>query len=71
VISGTVAAEDAVNGPDYEVTVFASNGTVGDSQSFDWTVNPKVVITAVDDQLNTEGDSVSIGVTASDGAGIT
>ncbi len=36
----------------------ASNGTVSASQTFNWTVQPKAVVTAVADQQNVEGDSV-------------
>jgi len=65
VISGTIVAGAAAAGP-YTVTVVASNGTVADSQTFTWTVNPRVVVDAIDDQSNQEGDSVSLQVSASE-----
>ncbi len=65
-ISGTIAAGAAADGPYYLVTVVASNGTVADSQSFYWTVNPRVAVTAIEDKLNVEGDTVSLQVTASE-----
>jgi len=65
VISGTVAAWDAAEGP-YTVTVAAGNGTAADSTTFNWTINPLASMTAVADQSNAEGDAVSLGVTASE-----
>ncbi len=64
-ISGTIAAGVA-GSPYYLATVIASNGTVADSQSFYWTVNPRVAVTAIDDRLNIEGDTVSLQVNASE-----
>ena len=52
----------------YTVTVVASNGTMSASQTFTWNVQPKAVVTPVADQLNVEGDSVSVAVTASEGS---
>lgn len=64
-ISGTIAAGAAANGP-YTVNVSVSNGTDSASQSFTWTVNPVVNLTTPADQSNNVGDSVSLQVSASD-----
>ncbi len=64
-ISGTITAGDAANGP-YTVDVSASNGTVSTSQTFTWTVNPIVNLTQPDDQNNNEGDNVSLQISATD-----
>ncbi len=64
-ISGTLAAGDAANGP-YTVDVSASNGTVSASQSFNWIVNPVVNVTVPADQSNKVGDSVSLQISATD-----
>ena len=65
-ISGTIAEGAAEDGPYYLATVVASNGTAADSQSLYWTVNPRVAVTAIDGQLNVEGDTVSLQVDASE-----
>ena len=66
VISGTMAAGNAANGP-FSVTVMATNGTASDSQTFNWNVNPLVVVTQIDDPpSNVEGDVVSLQVTATE-----
>ena len=62
VVTGTQTAGE------YTVTVIASNGTVSSSQTFTWNVTPKITAVAVDDQVNVEGDSVSVPVTASKGS---
>jgi hypothetical protein len=64
-ISGTVAAGAAAGGP-YTVTVASGNGTAVSSQTFTWAVNPRVTVTAVADQANVEGNSVSLQVAASE-----
>jgi hypothetical protein len=64
-LSGTLAAGDAANGP-YTVDVSVSNGTVSTSQSFTWTVNPIVTLTTPADPSNNQGDSVSLQMTATD-----
>ena len=46
----------AADGP-YTVTVIANDGTYSAMQSFDWTVNDPITITAPSDQTNNEGDS--------------
>jgi hypothetical protein len=69
-ISGTIAAGAAVTSP-YTVDVAAANGNVSTSQSFTWTVNPVVNLTAPVDQSNNEGNTVSLQVTATDTLGRT
>jgi hypothetical protein len=64
-ISGTIVAGDAANGP-YTVDVSVTNGTVSSSQTFTWNVNPVVNLTAPADQNNNEGDVVSLQMTATD-----
>ena len=65
VISGTVAVGDAANGP-YSITVTATDGTNSASQTFTWTINSPITITDPADQTNTEGDTVSLSITATD-----
>jgi hypothetical protein len=67
VISGTVAAGAADGGP-YSVTVAASNGSVSSSQSFTWTINPRVNLTPPSDRGSVEGNTVSLQVVATDSA---
>jgi hypothetical protein len=64
-ISGTITAGAAVNGP-YTVNISASDGTNSTSQGFTWTVNPKVSLTAAGDQTTTEGQSVALQIQASE-----
>jgi hypothetical protein len=64
-ISGTITAGDAANGP-YTVDVSIANGTVSTSQTFTWTINPVVDLTAPADQNNNEGDNVSLQMSATD-----
>ena len=64
-ITGTIVAGDAANGP-YTVDVSVSNGNVSASQTFNWTVNPVVNLTAPADQSNNEGDAVSLQLSATD-----
>ncbi len=64
VISGTVAAGDAANGP-YSVTIMAGDGTYSATQTFNWNINSPITITAPADQTNNEGDTVSLAVSAS------
>jgi hypothetical protein len=71
-ISGTVAAGDAANGP-YTVTVTATD-TQGYSsaQQFLWNANPSnldPVVTNPGSQINTQGDVLSLQVQATDPAG--
>jgi hypothetical protein len=68
-ISGTVAAGAAAGGP-YTVTVTASNGTTSFGQTFTWTVNPRISVTAPANQSNLEGDLVSLQIIASGSTGL-
>jgi hypothetical protein len=68
VISGTIAAGAAANGP-FTATVAATNGTDSSSQQFSWTVNPVVSFSSVSDQTNAEGDTVSLSASATDSLG--
>ena len=67
-ITGTIAAGAAADGP-YVVTVAAGDGAAVGQQQFTWTVNPYVSLTSIADQSSTEGNSVSLSVTASDVSG--
>ncbi len=64
-ISGTVAIGAAANGP-YTVTIVANDGTYSAAQSFNWTVNSPIALTAPADQTNNEADTVWLYLTASD-----
>src|SRR6202044_1778237 len=64
-ISGTVGAGAAESGP-FTPVVIVTNGTLANSQSFNWNVNPLVNITSIADQSSVEGDTVSLHVTASE-----
>ena len=64
-ISGTISAGDAANGP-YTVDVSAISGLYAGSQTFTWNVNPKVSVTALDDQTSKEGQAVSLQVHATE-----
>jgi hypothetical protein len=66
-ISGTLPASAASITP-YSVTATASDGTQTASQTFNWFVtNPdSVTLTNPGDQTNTEGDTVSLQLSASD-----
>ncbi len=63
-ISGTAAISDAANGP-YTVTIVANDGTYSAAQTFNWTVNSPIALTAPADQTNNEADTVSLGLTVS------
>ncbi len=70
-VSGTVALGDAAGGP-YYVTVLAEDGTYSGEQSFNWNVNSAITITTPADQSNSEGDSVTLAISASyTGGGLT
>ena len=58
-ITGTVAVGDAAYGP-YSVTVIATDGTNVAEETFTWTITSPVTISAVSDQTNNEGDTVSL-----------
>ena len=69
VISGTIAGNADTGGP-YTVDVRATDSTAnaGLSETFNWTVNNPVALTKPDDQNNFDGDTVSLGVSATDSA---
>ena len=67
-ITGTVALGDAAAGP-YTVTVSVGDGTSGASQTFTWNVNSPVTITTPADRASTEGDTISLRISATDSAG--
>jgi len=67
-VSGTILSGAAADGP-FSVTIAVSDGTNAASQQFNWTVNPIVNISAINDQTNEEGDSVSLQVSATDALG--
>ena len=67
-ITGTVALGDAACGP-YTVTVTANDGTYSAAAIFTWTINGPVSIVLPPDQTNTEGDTVSLSLSASDSSG--
>jgi hypothetical protein len=64
-ISGTIAAGAASSSP-LTVKVAASNGSVSASQTFTWTVNPRISLVNPNDQINTEGDTATLQINASE-----
>jgi hypothetical protein len=64
-ISGTIAAGDASSNS-YSVTASVNVGTLTATQSWLWGVVDPLSVVALDDQANSEGDSVSLQVSASD-----
>jgi uncharacterized protein (TIGR03118 family) len=62
-ISGTISSGASTSSP-FTTTITAKDGTNSNSQTFTWTVFPGVAITAVPNQTNKEGDTVSLPVTA-------
>jgi len=67
-ITGTMALGAAAAGT-YTVTVIAGDSTYSASQTFDWGPGSPVTITSPGDQTNTEGDTVSLSISASDSGG--
>jgi hypothetical protein len=63
VILGTVSTTAHTNSA-YLATVTASNGTQSASQAFTWTVN-RIGVVAIANHTNTEGDTVSLQLSAS------
>jgi hypothetical protein len=68
VISGTVAVQDAADGP-YYVTVQAAAGAYVADQSFTWNVNSPITLTQPADQTTNEGSSASLALIATDSSG--
>ncbi len=62
-ISGTVSAGAAASGP-YSITITDTDGTNSASQNFDWDVSQRIAVSAIADQQNVEGDTVSLQVAA-------
>ncbi len=62
-ISGTLGIADHVSSP-YQVTVTATDGSNSVSQSFVWTVTPRVALANPGPQADAEGDAVSLPLTA-------
>src|SRR5205085_2103909 len=65
-VSGTVAAGAASHGP-YNVTVLAEDGTSATTQTFAWAVSGPITISTPADQTSTEGDSISLTLSATGG----
>src|SRR5438270_9311740 len=63
-ISGTLNAAAHGSSP-YQVTITASDGSHSASQSFVWTVTPRVALVNPGNQANAIGDSVSLALQAS------
>ncbi len=70
VISGTVASGASADSP-YTVTLFASDGTYTDNETFTWTIGVSTPVSIADpgDQSNNAGDTVSLAMAATDTAG--
>jgi cyclophilin family peptidyl-prolyl cis-trans isomerase len=69
-ITGTITPGDATNSP-YKVTITVSDSTFSNTVSFTWIVNPVVTINTEAAQVNTEGDTPTVPITASDSLGKT
>jgi hypothetical protein len=69
VISGMITNMASITTP-YDVTVTVSDGAVSASENFLWTV-AHLTLTNPGDQTNASGDTVSLGLTASDNMGDT
>ncbi len=67
-ISGTIAAGAAANGP-YTPTVTVTDGSSTASTTFTWAVANAISLTTPADQTTTEGQSVSLQIQASDSSG--
>ncbi len=67
VISGTISSGATVGSP-FTITVTATDGSNSDSQTFTWTVSAAgaVTLTNPGNQSNSEGDTVSLQLAASD-----
>ncbi len=65
-ISGTIALGDGNNGGTYTPTVTVSDGTNQNSETLNWLINSPVSLSLIAAQTNSEGDTVSLPVSASD-----
>src|SRR5262249_28546773 len=63
-ITGTIAAGAAADGP-FVVTVEVADGTALSQVQLNWSVSPFIGLTAIDDQSSTEGNTISLSVSAS------
>src|SRR5262249_8038930 len=70
-ISGTIASGIAVSNP-FQVIVTVTDGTLSDSEAFGWQVSAlgPVSLALMPDQLNAEGDVVSLQVSALSQTGV-
>jgi Putative Ig domain len=66
-LSGTLTAGAALGGP-FWVIVTVGNGSYSASQSFTWSVTSPIQISTPADQSSSEGDTVSLQVSATDSA---
>ena len=64
-ITGTVAV-GASGAGSYSPTIVASDGTYASSTSFNWTVNSPITITDPGNQANVVGDTITLGISATD-----
>jgi hypothetical protein len=64
-ITGTIAAGAADNGPAYPV-ITATDGTSTTSESFTWNLSSAITMGTIATQTSTEGNSVNLTVTATD-----
>ncbi len=67
-ITGTIAAGAAANGP-YLVAVTATEGTTSVTQAFVWQVSSPITIAPLNKQSSTEGQAISLQVSAADSSG--
>ncbi len=66
IMSGTISGTAASPNP-YNVTISISDGSLGASESFPWTVsNGGITVTSPGDQTNAEGASISLQISATD-----
>jgi len=69
-ISGTITDTGVTDGP-YTTTVTVTAGSNSTSQTFNWAVNPRVTVYAIDDQTSVPGDTGSLTVSAVDAVSVT
>ncbi len=69
-ITGTITPGASVDSP-YTTTVTASDGSYSNTQPFIWNVSNPVAITNPGTQSNTESDTVSLAITATDSTSAT
>ena len=69
-ISGVVTLGSFSSSP-YWITVTATDGTANGQTTFSWYINPCVSIFSPGNQVNNEGDTISLQIQASDSTGAT